>query len=112
MKYISIILYKTTFLKNGEHPVVLRITKDWVRKFISVNLSSNLEHWTDEFSQFKKDKRINPDYEKNNAYINSQLLKVKDLIDEFDCNKIDWTLNQLEESFLNRAKKGKVKLFL
>ena len=111
MKYISIILYKSTILKSGEHPIVLRITKDRVRKFISLNLSAVPDQWNEEFSQFKKDKRVNPDYEKNNAYINSQFLKAKDVIDEFDRNKIDWTLNQFEESFLNRAKKGKVKPF-
>lgn len=111
MKSISIILYKSTLLKSGEHPVVLRITKDRVRKFISLNLSATPDQWNDEFSQFKKDKRINLDYEKNNAYINRQFLKAKDVIDEFDRNKIDWTLNQFEESFLNRAKKGKVKPF-
>ena len=111
MKYISIILYKSTILKSGEHPIVLRITKDRVRKFISLNLSAVPDQWNEEFSQFKKDKRVNPDYEKNNAYINSQFLKAKDVIDEFDRNKIDWTLNQFEEAFLNRAKKGKVKTF-
>jgi integrase len=111
MKYISIILYKSTTLKSGEHPIVLRITKDRVRKFISLNLSATPDQWNEEFSQFKKDKRVNPDYEKNNAFINSQFLKAKDVVDEFDRNKIDWTLNQFEESFLNRAKKGKVKPF-
>ena len=111
MKYISIILYKSTLLKSGEHPIVLRITKDRVRKFISLNLSATPDQWNDEFSQFKKDKRINPDYEKSNAFISGQFLKAKDVIDEFDRNKIDWTLNQFEESFLNRAKKGKVKPF-
>ena len=111
MKYISIIPYKSTILKNGEYPIVLRITKDRIRKYISLNLSTNPDQWNEEFSQFKKDKRVNPDYEKNNAYINSQFLKAKDVIDEFDRNKIDWTLNQFEEAFLNRAKKGKVKPF-
>ena len=111
MKYISIIPYKSTILKNGSHPIVLRITKDRVRKYISLNLSVTLDQWNDEFAQFKKDKRINPDHEKNNAFINSQLLKAKDVIDDFDRNKIDWTLNQFEEAFLHRSKKGKVKPF-
>ncbi len=111
MKYISIIPYKSTILKNGEHPIVLRITKDRARKYISLNLSTSLEQWNNEFSQFKKDKRINPDHEKNNAFISSQLLKAKDVIDEFDRNKIDWTLNQFETAFLHRSKKGKVKSF-
>lgn len=111
MKYISIILYKSNLLKNGEHPIVLRITKDRVRKYLSLNISANPNQWNEEFSQFKKDKRINPDHEKNNLFISTQLSKAKDVIDEFDRNKIDWTLNQFEDAFLNRSKQGKVKHF-
>lgn len=113
MKYISIILFKSksNLLKNGEHPIVLRITKDRVRKYLSLNLSANPNQWNEEFSQFKKDKRINPDYDKSNAYIASQLTKAKDVIDDFERNKIDWTLNQFEDAFLNRSKQGKVKYF-
>lgn len=111
VKYISIILYRNTTLKSSEHPIVLRITKGRVRKFINLNLSAVHDQWNEEFSQFKKDKRVNPDYEKNNAYINSQFLKAKDVIDEFDRNKIDSTQNQFEQAFLNRSKKGKVKPF-
>jgi len=113
MKGVSIasILYKSTVLKNGANPIVLRVTKNRQRKFISLNLSANPNQWNEEYSQFKKDKRINPDYEKNNTFISTQLLKAKDVIDEFDRNKIDWTLNQFEEAFLNRSKKGKVKPF-
>ncbi|MDD4992149.1 MAG: site-specific integrase [Paludibacter sp.] len=113
MKYISIILFKSksNLLKNGEHPIVLRITKDRVRKYLSLNLSANPNQWNEEFSQFKKDKRINPDYDKSNAYIVNQLTKAKAVIDDFDRNKIDWTLNQFEDAFLNRSKQGKVKHF-
>ena len=109
---IAAILYKSTTLKNGSNPIVLRITKDRIRKFISLNLSATPSQWNEEYSQYKKDKRINPDYEKDNAYISTQLLKAKDVIDEFNRNKIDWTLNQFEEAFLHRAKRGKVKPFL
>ncbi|NDP20800.1 MAG: tyrosine-type recombinase/integrase [Paludibacter sp.] len=111
MKYISIIPYKSTTLKNGDHPIVLRITKDRARKYISLNLSTTLNQWNEEFSQFKKDKRLNPDHEKNNAFLYSQVLKAKDVIDDFDRSKIDWTLNQFETAFLHRSKKGKVKPF-
>jgi len=113
MKYISIILYKSksNLLKNGEHPIVLRITKDRVRKYLSLNLSANPNQWNKEFSQFKKDKRINPDYDMSNAYIASQLTKAQNVINDFDRNKIDWTLNQFEDAFLNRSKQGKIKHF-
>lgn len=112
MKYISIIPYKSTTLKNGSHPIVLRITKNRIRKYISLNLSATSDQWNEEFSQFKKDKRVNPGHEQNNAFISSQILKAKEIIDEFDRNKIDWTLNQFEDAFLNRSKHGKVKPFI
>lgn len=107
----SVIIYKSTKLKDGSHPIVLRITKNRMRKYISLGLSANPKQWNDEFSLFKKDKRINPNYEQMNAFINSQLIKTKEIIDEFHRNKIDWTLNQFEDAYLNYAKKGKVKPF-
>jgi integrase len=113
MKGISIaaIPYKSTTLKDGSNPIVLRVTKNRLRKYFSLNLSANSNQWNEEYYQFKKDKRINPQYEKNNAFINSQLIKAQDIIDDFARNKIDWTLNQFEEAFLNRSKQGKVKHF-
>ena len=51
------------------------------------------------------------DFVENNAFLNVQETKAKDVINEFERNKIDWTLNQFEDAFLNRSKKGKVKPF-
>lgn len=113
MKGISVaaIPYKSTTLKDGSNPIVLRITKNRLRKYFSLDISATSNQWNDEFSQFKKDKRINADYEKNNAFISSQLIKAQNVIDEFNRNKIDWTLNQFEDAFLNRSKQGKVRCF-
>jgi integrase len=113
MKGISIaaIPYKSTTLKDGSNPIVLRVTKNRLRKYFSMDISATSNQWNEEFSQFKKDKRINPDYEKNNAFISSQLIKAQYVIDEFNRNKIDWTLNQFEDAFLNRSKQGKIKHF-
>lgn len=113
MKGISIaaIPYKSTTLKDGSNPIVLRITKNRLRKYFSLDLSATSNQWNQEYFQFKKDKRINPDYEKNNAFINSQLTKAQNVIDDFERKNIDWTLNQFEDAFLNRSKKGKVKPF-
>jgi len=107
----SIILYKSTTLIDGSHPIVLRVTKNRIRKFISLGISSKPEKWSKEFSLLKKDKRINPDYEVQNNFITTQLLRAKDIINDFDKQKKDWTLNQFEEAFFNYSKKGKVKPF-
>lgn len=111
MKHISILPYKSTTLKNGSHPIVLKITKNRIRKYFSLNLSASVEQWNFEYAVFKKDKRLNPDYEKQNKYISIQVLKAQEIIDEFNRNKIDWTLNQFEDAFLNRSKQGNVRCF-
>lgn len=111
MKHISILPYKSTTLKNGSHPIVLKITKNRIRKYFSLNLSASVEQWNFEYAVFKKDKRLNPDYEKQNKYISIQVLKALEIIDEFNRNKIDWTLNQFEDAFLNRSKQGNVRCF-
>jgi integrase len=112
MKHISILPYKSRTLKNGGHPVVLKITKDRNRKYFGLNINSTIEQWNYEYSFFKKDKRINPDYEKHNKYISLQVLKAQEIIESFNRNKIDWTLNQFEEAFFNYTKKGKIQPFI
>ena len=103
-------------LINGEFSVFLRITKDRKVKYISLGISALPEHWDDQFDRYfvkkTKGRIIHPDAIENNAFLNLQETKAKDVIDEFNRNKIDWTLNQFEEAFLHRAKKGKVKPFL
>ncbi|MEI6753440.1 MAG: site-specific integrase [Paludibacter sp.] len=97
--------------KDGTNPICLRIAKDGQKKFIGLNMSATPAQWDETFCRYKKDKRINPLHDKNNAYLNEQETKAEKTIKDFEDNKIDWTLNQFEEAFLNRSKKGKVKTF-
>ena len=100
---------------NGENPVLLRITKDRKVKYITLGLSALPAQWDEQFGRYnekkKKDILVHPNFMENNAFLNSQETKAKDVIDEFDRIKIDWTLNQFEDAFLHRSKKGKVKPF-
>lgn len=98
--------------KDGTNPICLRIAKDGQKKFIGLGLSATPEQWDENYCRFKKDKRINPLHDKNNAYLNEQETKAEKTIQDFDNNKIDWTLNQFEDAFLNRSKQGKVKHFI
>ena len=97
--------------KDGTNPICLRIAKNGQKKFIGLSLSATPEQWDENFCRFKKDKRVNPLHDKNNAYLNEQETKAEKTIQDFERNKIDWTLNQFEEAFLNRSKQGKVKYF-
>ena len=42
---ISVLCYKSKTLSNGEHPLMLCISKDRVRKYKSLNVSVKAEHW-------------------------------------------------------------------
>ena len=97
--------------KDGTNPICLRIAKNGQKKFIGLGLSTTPKFWDENFGRFIKDKRINPHHIENNAFLNEQETKAEKTIKDFDDNKIDWTLNQFEEAFLNRSKKGKVKPF-
>jgi integrase len=116
MKNFKAILWTHKTLINGEFSVFLRITKDRKVKYISLGISAFPEQWDEPFGRFNVKKKkgflLHPDFIENNALLNAQETKAKDIIDEFERNKIGWTLNQFEEAFLNRSKKGKVKPFL
>lgn len=97
--------------KDGTNPICLRIAKNGQKKFIGLNMSATPAQWDETFCRYKKDKRINPLHDKNNAYLNEQETKAEKTIKDFEENKIDWTLNQFEDAFLNRSKQGKVRCF-
>jgi hypothetical protein len=42
---LSVILYKSKTLSNGDHPLMLRITKNRQRKYLSIGISCPLQLW-------------------------------------------------------------------
>lgn len=108
MGNIHFILWTHQTKADDTFPIRLRITKDRKVKYISVGLSATEKQWIKEGERFKKDKRLNPNHEKYNALINEYEARAHDVVSEFEKNRIDWTLNQFEDKFLNKAKKGKV----
>lgn len=93
---------------DGTWPIYFRISKNKKTKYLSVGLSALEKQWNAEAERFKKDKRLNPEHEKYNTLLNEYENRADEVISEFEKNRIDWTLNQFEERFLNKAKKGKV----
>lgn len=83
---IEVLLYRSKILKNGEHPIMLRVTQIKARKYISLGISCKPKWW-----DFKKNRPKNnhPDKEyinllidrKKSEYHNKNLdLKVDDKI--------------------------------
>ena len=42
---VKVVLYKSKTLADGSHPLMVRITKDRLRKYVSTGLSLQLKHW-------------------------------------------------------------------
>ena len=121
MAKITIIIGKNNVNKDGLYPLRLRISKNSQEKHIGLNENVLPNQWSESTGrmhtkQTKKelnDKTIS--VHKNCIEINDNLsrqeIKAKEIIQDFDKNKIDWTLSQFETAFLHKAKKGKVKLY-
>lgn len=111
MAKIKFLLWIHNKNADGTYPIYFRISKNKSTKYLSIGLSSTEKQWSTEAERFKKDKRLNPDHEKYNTLINEYETRAYDIISDFDKNRIDWTLNQFEDKFVNRSKQGKVSPF-
>ena len=74
---IAVILYKSKTLSNGEHPIVLRITKNRKRKYISIGINCPLSLW-DEKKQLPKFNH--PDRLKIESIIDTKKKEYRDAI--------------------------------
>ena len=64
--------------------------------------------WDEQASRFKKDKRVNPNYENYNALLNRYEVRKDEILRKFMEERVHWTLNQFEKEFLGMSKQGKV----
>ena len=42
---INVLCYRSKTLKNGEHPIMVRICKDGKKKYVSVGISVKAKYW-------------------------------------------------------------------
>ncbi|OAV65090.1 hypothetical protein Barb6_02988 [Bacteroidales bacterium Barb6] len=99
---------------EGLFPVYFRVSKNNSKKYISVGLTATELQWdtkAERFKRFKRDKRINSEYDKYNTLLNEYENRATDIVNEFAKSRIDWTLNQFEDKFLNKAKRGRIQLY-
>jgi hypothetical protein len=76
---VEVIYYKVRPLKNGEYPLMLRITKSRKRKYISIGISVKEKFW--DFDK-NKPKRNCPNKEQIERLIASKTAEYNDLIVE------------------------------
>ena len=77
MASTKLLLFTSKKLKNGEHPIVLRIIKDRKIKYISLGYSTTLSFWGDSdllLKAFPNSKKINHVLRKKKAEIDDIIL--------------------------------------
>lgn len=118
--------YEGHEVKDGAYPVILYVKKDNKRKSITLPMITALVgQWNNKYQRFELDKKLrdpnndkkkivlHPDRELNNNTLDVYSKRCDDIIADFYDKKIDWTLNQFVQAFLNKSeKKGIEQYFL
>jgi len=103
-------IFTSEKLKKG-YPIKMVIRKDTRRKVFSLNLFAELHQWDDKSERFNLDGRtkgLHPERIQNNAFLNRISTQAYDIIDDFEKNHVDWSVNQFQDRFVNLSKKGKI----
>jgi len=99
MAKVEIMLKKWQTLKDGTHPIIMRVAKNESRKIFATGMSTIPKYWNDEFGQFINDKRLERDYAVLNDVLTNIKAKANKIISEFERLGIDFTITQFENEF-------------
>lgn len=100
---IKIVLYESKTLKNGEHPIMLRITKDRKIKYLSIGASCSKNLWN---SQESIPKSKHPLFKELLNKINKKKLEASKLLLALEEDEKDYSAELLQ----NKLKKTKTKI--
>jgi hypothetical protein len=89
---ISVVCYKSKTLSNGEHPLMLQISKKGKRKYQSLGISIHADNW--DFLK-NKPKANCPNVEYLQKIISDKIIEVQKQILEYTANGKDYTLTGL-----------------
>ena len=121
MATVVVVRFTGKILQDGTCPIMLKVQKGSAKKHYSLGFSSDEKQWDNLNRCFVKDKRINPSsfgedengrkieidgYAVRNAFIERKRFRAVEIIEEFDKNNIDWTLQMFEDKFIVNSKKS------
>ena len=98
---IDVICYKSKTLKNGEHPLMMRVTKDGKRKYVSLELSVYPDFWDFEKS---RPKRNCPNKDFINQIISDRIKAYREQALEYKAENKDFTPKSLIDKIHNPTK--------
>ncbi|MCT4645766.1 MAG: site-specific integrase [Carboxylicivirga sp.] len=105
--------------KHGLFPVMLVLTKNRKRVFVSLGIAGTPDSWDEIQQQFillegrsKAIKKQNEERKKKNALIERYNQRAIEVTERFEKRGVDWTLNQFKDAFSNKATQGKIYPYL
>ena len=105
MATVRVFLFVGKQYKDGQHPVMLRITKDRKNKYISLGLRCKENEWDKGRELFKKN---HENYRRRNLIIANHKKRAHSIIDGFYSESKDFTLRQFEREFKGEKIKRQV----
>lgn len=106
---IESVLYTSKTLANGEHPLMLRLTKNRKRKYISLHFSLSPKYWD---STKGKPKRNCPNGDKIMQLIEQKKKDLQEQVIDFKTSDKDYTLHTLVNKAVKKAVKQTVSVYL
>ena len=98
---VEVVCYKSKPLKDGTFPLMLRVTKDRKRKYVSLGLSLYEKFWDFEKG---KPKRNCPNKEQIERLIAAKTAEYNDLIVEMTAQQREYTVETLVSHFHNQVR--------
>jgi len=105
---------------QGLYAIRLRVCKERQRRYFTLKIFADNEYWDEQNECFvilknvrdKKQKEENEQRKQYNYALNCYKVQAQEIIDCFKRERIDWTLNQFADAFLNKEKQGKIKDYM
>ena len=107
MSSAKVLLYTSKTLKNGEHPIMLRVTKDRKTSYLSLKASSTKKLWNEEENLPKKK---HPLYKEILILIDRKKLEANKLLLTLDAADNDYSLTEVRKE-LKRTTGKQVTIF-
>jgi integrase len=98
----KIVLYTSKTLKNGEHPIMIRLIIDRKIKYISLGFSTNPIYWDNNEKSLLKGYN---NFKKANYLIHKKKSEIDGIILDFENEGKSYTVDDIEKKFLNFIEK-------
>lgn len=102
MIYVKVVLFTSKTLKNGEHPIMVRFTKNGKTKYFSTGKSCAKDLWDDAENYPRKK---HPEYKELKAHIDMKKHEANKLVLSLETEEKEFTLDQVAKKYKRGSSK-------